>query len=469
MKLLYSLLFCCQIVLLHSVCDSIIAGSLRDGFILEDSLANARNRTFNAISGCYTLIEPDVAITVQHTLPSLKQSIIFTDRISGQVIDTVKVKAVIGHKDGDAAEHDIGLVFFERAVRGITPIPIVRKSNLELMAQEVMAVSFGPIVRACYRVEGATPIKIENPGGRAHTFKNQIGTVTDETLTVILRDGDRINPHFVSKVPLREEGIPIGGDSGSPLFYYNDERWELVGVMSGIQNGYYGDLGNWVSVRGHSLWIARAIQLHRILESNRWQRSNFLDIEYKGIGNFMVSNSEITIPLKASIQYTNDKGDNVLFNSTLNLFGEFIPMTEYKILHLHGATIRGNGKIVGNLSSTWNAGRVCPGYGDVFGTIEVTESFIQNSTNGCCTVIKVGESGKNDKIKAKEAKFVGGTMSILFDEKLEYDEECSWVIVETTEGIVSEIESINYENIPVGYSPVVAIEGLNLKLSLIRN
>lgn len=448
--------FCCQVLLFSFIFNSsIIGGSLKDGYDEDDSFASAKNRAFNAVTSYFTLIRPDVAVTAQHTLPFLNQTITFKDRISGSILDSVKVRAVVGHKNS-GTEYDIGLIFFEREVRSVTPIPIVTKTNQELFGKEIMGFSFGPLVRACYR--GSDLTEIENPEGKPHIYKNQIYSYGDRILSAMMRDGDRIDPSFIPKEPLDDEGIPIYGDSGSPLLFLNDGRLQIAGVASGLPRGYYGDVGNWVSLRGHDGWIDQQIKLQDFLRGKTiWPEEEeiLLDMQYKGVERFVSGNSSIfTIPRGASFESRPVEGDSLVYNSTLNLFGEFTASGENKVVHLHGGTIRGDGKVDGSLSNTWNSGLVVPGTRESLGAIDVTENFSQSA--GCRTVLRIVNKD-NDRIRAKKALIYGGALEVVFEKGMSPSVGTEWAIIETTGGITGEFQDVRFSNIPEGLVPSLKV------------
>ena len=72
---------------------------------------------------------------------------------------------------------------------------------------------------------------------------------------------------FGSTTPRALEYLPAGGDSGSGLFRQKNNRWELIGILSGTgagidmerlnKTGYYGQINSWIRVSLFADWITK--------------------------------------------------------------------------------------------------------------------------------------------------------------------------------------------------------------------
>ncbi|HVS04185.1 MAG TPA: trypsin-like serine protease [Thermoanaerobaculia bacterium] len=139
--------------------------------------------------------------------------------------------------------HDLALLYLDRPVAGVGPIPLYRRTD-ELGRTATLA-GRGKLGTGLTGPEG-------DKGEAFRRATNRIDSLSDTTLFLIFDDPE-------SATELEGAGAP--GDSGGPLFLDHDGRRLLAGIssagtgMKGVSQGRYGTVDLYVRVSAFSSWI----------------------------------------------------------------------------------------------------------------------------------------------------------------------------------------------------------------------
>jgi MYXO-CTERM domain-containing protein len=199
-----------------------------DDYIVEDSDYPEVVDLFEPGDCTGTLIHALYLLTVAHCAEDLRARSTLTVAGALHVVDEV-----ILHPMFTGWPYDIALIRFETPVRGVTPVPLYRKSD-----------ELGQTLTIVGRGVHATGLEGEPGGttdGRLRRATNVVSAVTGQWLEVYFEPPD--DPNVTDL-----EGVGAEGDSGGPAFIENEDGRFLAGLNSwgdSRQDSAIGKYGAW--------------------------------------------------------------------------------------------------------------------------------------------------------------------------------------------------------------------------------
>lgn len=188
--------------------------------------------------------------------------------INGQKIKAKKLTLHPNYHDSiTEGSCDIALIELERPLAKI--LPAILNTSFDELESNVVGVGFG--------VSGiADMLESVNLFNKKIAGENTVDSLSGQKYlgreTLLMCDFDHPTRKDYNKmgssIPRPLEYISSGGDSGGGLFRKKDNKWELIGICSGVnidiqqllKTGYYGQTMEWTRVSVFTNWIIEQIK-----------------------------------------------------------------------------------------------------------------------------------------------------------------------------------------------------------------